>query len=75
MTEPVASKLDVGKGEDVRSIAALTRTATPQDAGLPGIVWLGGYRSDMTGSKAEALCQQAGRLIESFVLIYRFIYI
>jgi pimeloyl-ACP methyl ester carboxylesterase len=61
MTEPVASKLDVGTGADMRSIAALTRKATEQAAGLPGVVWLGGYRSDMTGSKAEALCQQAGR--------------
>ena len=60
MTEPVASKLDVGKGEEVRSIAALTRAAKPEGAGLPGVVWLGGYRSDMTGSKAEALCHQAG---------------
>jgi len=60
MTIPVASKLDVGPGEDVRSIAALIRKATDKGAGLPGVVWLGGYRSDMTGSKAEALCQQAG---------------
>jgi len=59
MTEPVASKLSVGKDEDVRSIAALTRKATETGAGLPGVVWLGGYRSDMSGSKAEALCQQA----------------
>jgi len=61
MTEPVASKLDVGTGADKRPIAALTRKATEKGAGLPGVVWLGGYRSDMTGSKAEALCQQAGR--------------
>lgn len=61
MTEPVASKLDVGTAADTRPIAALTRKATAKGAGLPGVVWLGGYRSDMTGSKAEALCQQAGR--------------
>jgi pimeloyl-ACP methyl ester carboxylesterase len=61
MTEPVAGKLDVGTGADMRSIATLTRKAMEKGAGLPGVVWLGGYRSDMAGSKAEALCQQAGR--------------
>jgi len=61
MSEPDASKLNVGTGKDVRSIAALSRKATKAGAGLPGFVWLGGYRSDMTGSKAEALCQLAGR--------------
>lgn len=60
MTEPDASKLDVGKDNDVRSIAVLMRKANQAGAGLPGVVWLGGYRSDMTGSKAEALCRQAG---------------
>ena len=62
MTQPEAGKLDVGAGEGARAIATLTRKATAKGAGLPGVVWLGGYRSDMTGSKAEALCQQAGRL-------------
>ena len=70
MTEPVASKLDVGKGEELRPIAVLTRIATEQGAGLPGVVWLGGYRSDMTGSKAEALCQQAGRNGQALSLIH-----
>ncbi|MBU4531571.1 MAG: alpha/beta hydrolase [Hoeflea sp.] len=60
MTQPDASRLDVGKGEDKRSIAVLSRKADEAGAGLPGVVWLGGYRSDMTGSKAEALCRQAG---------------
>tara|TARA_R110002020_G_scaffold37828_5_gene113992 strand:- start:46 stop:837 length:792 start_codon:yes stop_codon:yes gene_type:complete len=58
MTEPYASTLTVGTGEEARAIAVLTRAA--RDPGLPGVVWLGGYRSDMTGSKAEALCRQAG---------------
>ena len=61
MTEPDASKLDVGKDNDVRSIAVLMRKANQAGAGLPGVVWLGGYRSDMTGSKAEALCRQKMR--------------
>ncbi|MDF1608407.1 alpha/beta hydrolase [Hoeflea sp. YIM 152468] len=61
MTQADASKLDLGQGQEQRSIAVLQRRATEAGAALPGIVWLGGYRSDMTGSKAEALCQQAGR--------------
>lgn len=60
MMQPEASTLNVGTGHEARSIAALTRKATEAGAGLPGFVWLGGYRSDMTGSKAEALCQLAG---------------
>ncbi|MBC7285209.1 alpha/beta hydrolase [Hoeflea sp.] len=60
MTEPDAVRLDVGTGADLRSIAVLARKAGEKGAGLPGVVWLGGYRSDMTGSKAEALCRQAG---------------
>ena len=61
IAEPDASKLNVGSDQDVRSIAVLAREATRTGTGLPGFVWLGGYRSDMTGSKAEALCQMAGR--------------
>lgn len=60
MTKPDASELVVGAGDTARPIAALVRKATAKGAGLPGIVWLGGFRSDMTGSKAEALCVQAG---------------
>jgi pimeloyl-ACP methyl ester carboxylesterase len=37
-------------GEDRRAIAALVA-----DGAAPTLVWLGGFRSDMTGSKAEAL--------------------
>jgi pimeloyl-ACP methyl ester carboxylesterase len=40
----------VGEGDDARRIAVL---ACPGRA--PGIFWLGGFRSDMTGTKAEAL--------------------
>ncbi|MEZ5872843.1 MAG: alpha/beta hydrolase [Nitratireductor sp.] len=39
-----------GAHSDVRPIAVLERKG-----GGPGLVWLGGYRSDMTGTKAEAL--------------------
>jgi pimeloyl-ACP methyl ester carboxylesterase len=61
MTEVVATELTVGAGKDARSIAVLVREATGKGRDLPGLVWLGGYRSDMSGSKAEALCQHAGK--------------
>ncbi|WP_417427208.1 alpha/beta hydrolase [Hoeflea sp.] len=61
MAETNRKELIVGTGDDARTIAALTREATAAGAGLPGFVWLGGYRSDMTGSKAEALCVNAGQ--------------
>ncbi|MFC2953923.1 alpha/beta hydrolase [Marinicaulis aureus] len=35
------------------------RQRAGEDAGRPGIVWLGGYRSDMLGTKAEHLDQWA----------------
>ena len=42
--------LNVGAGAAVRPIAVLARPGR-----APGIFWLGGFRSDMQGSKAEAL--------------------
>jgi pimeloyl-ACP methyl ester carboxylesterase len=42
--------LKVGTGDDARKIAVLARTGR-----APGIFWLGGFRSDMSGTKAEAL--------------------
>ncbi|EGL66985.1 hypothetical protein AGRO_0326 [Agrobacterium sp. ATCC 31749] len=54
MTEQTAEFLHIGMGEDARNIAFLHRPATSQpDA--PTLVWLGGYRSDMTGTKAVEL--------------------
>ena len=44
------STLTVGTGSDAREIAMLRRPGA-----APGLVWLGGFRSDMAGSKAEAL--------------------
>ncbi len=39
-----------------------TRIAVRHVAGgIPGLVWLGGYRSDMLGTKAETLCDWAGQ--------------
>ncbi len=42
--------LKVGAGETAREIAILARKGK-----APGLFWLGGYRSDMEGTKAEAL--------------------
>lgn len=50
MTEPATEYLEVGTGTDSRRIAMLRRPGK-----APGIFWLGGYRSEMTGSKATAL--------------------
>lgn len=42
--------------EDGETIAYLARAGKP-----PGLIWLGGFKSDMTGTKATALSQWAGR--------------
>src|SRR5215211_2527372 len=46
--------LDLGSGADARRIAVLARPAKGAAAGPP-VVWLGGFRSDMRSTKAEAL--------------------
>jgi pimeloyl-ACP methyl ester carboxylesterase len=46
--------LTVGQGDAARSIA-VERRAGAQSSSHPTLVWLGGYRSDMTGTKAVAL--------------------
>jgi pimeloyl-ACP methyl ester carboxylesterase len=50
--------LDVGSGPDRRVIAYLHQPAAV--AGRPGVLWLGGFKSDMTGTKAVALAEWAG---------------
>ena len=50
---PAPQTLAVGSGDEQRTIAFRHRTAT--DAAAPGLVWLGGFKSDMDGSKALAL--------------------
>ncbi len=50
MSQGRLKHLDVGTGEALRRIAVMRRTGK-----APGIVWLGGFRSDMSGTKAEAL--------------------
>ena len=52
-----AGKLSVGEGVARREIATLRR-----DGSAPGLFWLGGFKSDMTGTKALALdAHAAGR--------------
>lgn len=50
MIELVMERIPVGAGDAAREIAALVRPGKP-----PGLVWLCGFRSDMAGSKAQAL--------------------
>jgi pimeloyl-ACP methyl ester carboxylesterase len=48
--EAEASRLTVGLGDDAREIAVLRR-----EGAAPGLFWLGGFRSDMGGTKATAI--------------------
>jgi pimeloyl-ACP methyl ester carboxylesterase len=48
--------LAVGEDADQRAIAVRRR-----DGAAPGLFWLGGYKSDMQGTKAQALADWAGR--------------
>jgi pimeloyl-ACP methyl ester carboxylesterase len=56
--EAKLSVIPVGIEGDVREIAALHRPAT-EGANGPMLVWLGGYRSDMTGTKALEMAKLA----------------
>ncbi|MCF1505053.1 alpha/beta hydrolase [Afifella sp. H1R] len=55
MTETDLQSLAVGEGEEKRRIAVLRRNGRSSGVRAPGVFWLGGFRSDMRGSKAEAL--------------------
>jgi len=57
MTDTQPQFLDVGSGPDRRRIAYLHQPAA--NAQKPGVIWLGGFKSDMTGTKAVALAQWA----------------
>jgi pimeloyl-ACP methyl ester carboxylesterase len=50
MTPAGLKHLTVGEGDAARAIAVLSRSGS-----TPGLFWLGGFRSDMQGTKAEAL--------------------
>ncbi|MGV1771313.1 alpha/beta hydrolase [Agrobacterium vitis] len=52
--------ITVGQGSDARSIAALVRAPVGQDRAT--CIWLGGYRSDMTGTKALEMDDLAASL-------------
>jgi pimeloyl-ACP methyl ester carboxylesterase len=49
--------LHIGEGAGRRGIAVRA-----QSGGPPGLVWLGGYKSDMKGTKAAALAEWAERV-------------
>ena len=56
--DAVLDFIDVGEGPSARRIAVRRRAAHEfgQESGRgPGLVWLGGFKSDMQGSKAVAL--------------------
>ena len=58
--------VDVGEGADARRLATLVR-----DGRGPTVVWLGGFRSDMRATKAEALdawATRTGRLVLNAIL-------
>jgi pimeloyl-ACP methyl ester carboxylesterase len=48
--------LSVGDGAEARAIAVRQLTGA-----APGLFWLGGYKSDMTGTKAQALADWAAQ--------------
>ena len=62
MNPPPPQFLDVGSGVDSRRIAYRLRPSNGSPK--PGVVWLGGFKSDMDSSKAQALdafCAREGR--------------
>ncbi len=62
MSEPFSAPdpqfIDVGSGDRMRSIAFIDLPAR-MGTDLPHLVWLGGYRSDMSGTKAVELERHA----------------
>ena len=64
ITEGPMEEKRLSVGEDGRDIAVLARPGA-----APGVVWLGGFKSDMQGSKAQALdnwAAQSGRQATRF---------
>ena len=56
MDDSCLKTLSVGTGPAARPIAVRARSGA-----APGLFWLGGFKSDMRGTKAEALDAWAGR--------------
>jgi len=55
-TEPEPAFIEVGEGDGRRRIAVRARAGQP-----PGLFWLGGFNSDMRGTKALALDEWAAK--------------
>lgn len=55
-------QIETGTGAAARSIAVRTQAGDP-----PGMFWLGGFKSDMRGTKAEALARYAARTGRAYV--------
>ncbi len=58
-TTPELLHLPVGSGAETRRIAVRRRRAASKQPDAPGLFWLGGFKSDMEGSKALALDELA----------------
>jgi pimeloyl-ACP methyl ester carboxylesterase len=56
MSEASLKSINVGKGQAARRIAVRLR-----DGKAPGVFWLGGFKSDMQGTKAVALDEWAAK--------------
>jgi pimeloyl-ACP methyl ester carboxylesterase len=54
MTYSSLNFLNLGTGSEERAIG-VRRDESPASAARPGVFWLGGFKSDMKGTKAEAL--------------------
>ena len=63
LTHP--ERVSVGGGPAARAVACRRRVGT--DPSRPGVVWLGGFRSDMRATKAEALDRWAGERGRAFL--------
>src|SRR6202163_3181220 len=64
MSNDCLKSLTVGTGQAARPIAVRQRPGGP-----PGLFWLGGFKSDMMGTKAQALdawAQTQGRALTRF---------
>ena len=62
MSDTRLEYVEVGEADERRSIAVLARAGRP-----PGLFWLGGFRSDMSGTKAAALDRWAAAKGHAFV--------
>ena len=69
-TDQEPAFIEVGSGDGQRRIAVRARAGNPlgstssapgRTSGAPGLIWLGGFNSDMTGTKALALDEWAAK--------------